>query len=185
MGVSIGVIGRNLPSPVSNAPTAQAGAVRPRIAPDPAPRRTDALRSQTSSPFAEAVRDEPGLPEAGFGRGTLSPPGAALEALGRGVRSVRESLPSLAERREVIRERFDGLRELQRETVQAVDAPEPRPEAETAPPPSPTSAASESAARTQSEQVRSIERRETEPNGGFGLRRAETAAPPQFVDVRV
>lgn len=190
MGVSIGNIGRNLPASASYAPTVQAGAARARAASETSPPRTDALRAQTAgSPFAQAIRPEPGPPQAGFGSGTVSPPGAALEALGRGVRSVREALPTLTERRDEIRERFDGLRELQREAVQAVEATEEAPPEVEAAPPSPPSLAPASLenadSRARSEQARTAPRPDAEANGGFVLRRAEDAAAPQFVDVRV
>lgn len=76
-----------------------------RLQNDPAGSRTQPPRIGLTPNATEELR-------AGFGENTLSPAGAALRTLDRTVRTVRESLPTLADRREDLRTRLTELREL-------------------------------------------------------------------------
>jgi hypothetical protein len=154
------------------------------------------------------------LPSAGFGRDTVSPPRAALETLGGGVRGARQAVPTLAELQDGVRNRVEALRALQAEAENA-DADEANETAITeeeedrsAPPPSANltleiaDARARAAAQTQSfvNQVNTatgaaLQRTATgttanppaQPNGGtvFTFARSESTPGPRFIDIRI
>ncbi len=74
--------------------------------------------NESSGPFFPGGR-EAEIPRVGFGDGTVSVPGAAVRALGRGLRSARQVLATVEEVRGRVRERLDEQREMQTERREA------------------------------------------------------------------
>ena len=112
MGLRIGQLTASL-----TPPTVRRGAGGPQVSlvretSNPAPQvgfgRVEA--EDTGSPFFARERPEP--PQVGFGEGTVSVPGSAVQAIDRNFTSARRVVPSLEETREQLRTRLDEQREL-------------------------------------------------------------------------
>lgn len=104
MGAEIGLI----PGFLASNPSSQA--VRPALfgqEDDP----------RDLGPFFRRERREP--PRVGFGEGTVSTPGAAIEALGRGLRAARQIVPSAEETRNDLRQSLESRRAALAERAQA------------------------------------------------------------------
>ena len=127
MAGNIGSIGRDF-----GAFTSLQQRQRAEIIPDPGGGRSfvNVQRQTTGIGTAGANRPNNLGPQvrAGFGENTLSPPGAALQALNTTVRRVRETFPSLQDQQEELRNRIAELREItgRRFNTEETDALRPR-----------------------------------------------------------
>ena len=123
MGASIGPIGRDVAAIQTQQPRINRANLN-----DADNRASDDARPRLNAddpPSVPSDRD-PDSFEAGFGQNTLSPAGAAITALGRGVEAVRSSLPSLEERRVEIGVRLEEDRgRLEQDPVQPLQPVEP------------------------------------------------------------
>lgn len=94
---------------------------RRRAQPPPRPRQ----ENRNTTLFFE--QEEAVVERAGFGEGSVTVPGQTLRALGGGLQSARELVPSAEELREEVRERFaeqreEDLRQLEAHQAQQINA---------------------------------------------------------------
>lgn len=188
MGLNIGAITRDVSFTSATQPSVN-GISTTRF------QRGTAVSTQSqdgSNPLQGPVfnRNQPEL-RAGFGANTLSPPGAALQTLNRGVEAVRQHTPTLQQQQEELRSRYAKLR-----TQFETKAPPPprrldlvSPRAQAVQRTGQFVSSLNEAANTAQARVRGVQPTSTQPgpqitinNQTFPL--TQNTTPPQVIDLR-